>query len=63
MGGFERKYLPEFVYGGIDGTVTTFAVVSGVMGASLVAILASFSRGIHQATTATVTSAALRTEF
>ena len=34
-GGFKRKYLPEFVYGGIDGTVTTFAVVSGVMGASL----------------------------
>ena len=32
---FERKYLPEFVYGGMDGTVTTFAVVSGVVGASL----------------------------
>ncbi|MEX0920127.1 MAG: VIT1/CCC1 transporter family protein [Candidatus Pacearchaeota archaeon] len=31
----ERKYLPEFVYGGIDGTITTFAVVSGVVGASL----------------------------
>jgi len=30
-----HKYLPEFVYGGIDGSVTTFAVVSGVMGASL----------------------------
>ena len=30
-----RSYLPEFVYGGIDGTITTFAVVSGVMGASL----------------------------
>jgi len=30
-----HKYLPEFVYGGIDGTVTTFAVVSGVIGASL----------------------------
>ncbi len=29
------KYLPEFVYGGIDGSVTTFAVVSGVVGASL----------------------------
>lgn len=29
------KYLPEFVYGGIDGTVTTFAVVSGAVGASL----------------------------
>ena len=31
----QHKYLPEFVYGGIDGSVTTFAVVSGVMGASL----------------------------
>lgn len=30
-----QSYLPEFVYGGIDGTVTTFAVVSGVIGASL----------------------------
>ncbi|MEK6819964.1 MAG: VIT1/CCC1 transporter family protein [Nanoarchaeota archaeon] len=34
-GSFKRKYLPEFVYGGIDGSVTTFAVVSAVMGASL----------------------------
>lgn len=32
---FERKYLPEFVYGGMDGAITTFAVVSGVIGASL----------------------------
>lgn len=30
-----RRYLPELVYGGIDGTITTFAVVSGAMGASL----------------------------
>lgn len=29
------KYLPDLVYGGIDGAVTTFAVVSGVIGASL----------------------------
>lgn len=28
-------YLPDFVYGGIDGSVTTFAVVAGVTGASL----------------------------
>ena len=30
-----QKYLPEFVYGGTDGAITTFAVVSGAMGASL----------------------------
>jgi len=30
-----QKYLPEVVYGGIDGAVTTFAIVSGVVGASL----------------------------
>lgn len=28
-------YLPDFIYGAIDGTVTTFAVVSGVAGAGL----------------------------
>lgn len=30
-----RKYLPDFIFGGVDGLVTTFAVVSGVIGASL----------------------------
>ena len=29
------SYLGEFVYGGIDGCVTTFAVVAGAVGASL----------------------------
>ena len=32
---FATKYLPDFVYGGIDGSVTTFAIVAGVTGASL----------------------------
>ncbi|MEX2405422.1 MAG: VIT1/CCC1 transporter family protein [Candidatus Paceibacterota bacterium] len=32
---FIRKYLPEFVYGGVDGTVTTFAIVAGTVGAGL----------------------------
>lgn len=30
-----QKYLGEFVYGGIDGSVTTFAVVAGAAGAEL----------------------------
>ena len=30
-----RNYLGEFVYGGIDGSVTTFAVVAGAVGAGL----------------------------
>lgn len=29
------NWLPDFVYGGIDGAVTTFAVVAGVQGAAL----------------------------
>lgn len=33
----KKKYnwLPDFVYGGIDGAVTTFAVVAGVVGAKM----------------------------
>jgi len=30
-----RKYLPDIIYGANDGIVTTFAVVSGVVGAAL----------------------------
>jgi len=30
-----QEYLGEFVYGGIDGSVTTFAVVAGAVGAGL----------------------------
>lgn len=33
--GLLNEYLGEFVYGGIDGSVTTFAVVSGAVGAGL----------------------------
>ncbi len=29
------NYLRDFIYGGIDGSVTTFAIVAGVMGATL----------------------------
>lgn len=34
-GGPNHSYLRDFIYGAIDGTVTTFAVVSGVAGAGL----------------------------
>lgn len=30
-----ESYLADFVYGGIDGAITTFAIVAGVIGASL----------------------------
>src|SRR5688500_14019483 len=33
--GIDKSYISEFVYGGIDGTVTTFAVVAGAAGAKL----------------------------
>ncbi len=31
----EHSYVRDWIYGGIDGTITTFAVVSGVTGAEL----------------------------
>ena len=34
-GGPSASYLRDWIYGGIDGAVTTFAVVSGVAGAGL----------------------------
>jgi len=34
-GGGLSQFLGDFVYGGLDGIITTFAVVSGVEGASL----------------------------
>ncbi|PRY88172.1 VIT1/CCC1 transporter family protein [Mongoliibacter ruber] len=33
--GGAQDYLREFVYGGIDGAITTFAVVAGAVGANL----------------------------
>src|SRR6185295_8980039 len=33
--GPRHNYLRDWIYGGIDGSVTTFAVVTGVVGAAL----------------------------
>src|SRR5687768_8567475 len=33
--GPQQNYLRDWIYGGIDGAVTTFVVVSGVVGARL----------------------------
>src|SRR5207302_10715201 len=33
--GPRHNYLRDWIYGGIDGSVTTFAVVTGVVGAQL----------------------------
>ncbi len=32
---FDKAYIAEFVYGGIDGAITTFAVVAGAVGADM----------------------------
>jgi hypothetical protein len=34
-GGSGSKYFGDFIFGGLDGIITTFAVVSGVVGANL----------------------------
>lgn len=34
-GGLLERFLPDLVYGANDGIITTFAIVSGVVGASL----------------------------
>ncbi|MBS3100730.1 VIT1/CCC1 transporter family protein [Candidatus Woesearchaeota archaeon] len=39
FGAAKEQYLAEFVYGAIDGTVTTFAVVAGATGASLSSVV------------------------
>jgi VIT1/CCC1 family predicted Fe2+/Mn2+ transporter len=31
----KQKYFPDLIFGGIDGIVTTFAIIAGVVGASL----------------------------
>ena len=31
----KNKYFPDLIFGGIDGIITTFAVVAGVVGAGL----------------------------
>lgn len=37
--GPKHNYLRDWIYGGIDGSVTTFAVVTGVIGANLAAVV------------------------
>ena len=32
---FNKDYISEFIYGGIDGAINTFAVVAGAAGANL----------------------------
>lgn len=47
--GPRQNYLRDWIYGGIDGSVTTFAVVTGVVGAHLppivIVIMSRQSRG------------------
>lgn len=34
-----KRYIPEFVYGAVDGTVTTFAVVAASAGAGISSVV------------------------
>ena len=34
-----NAYFPDFIYGAIDGTITTFAIVTGVVGAGLSSVV------------------------
>ncbi|WP_133131451.1 VIT1/CCC1 transporter family protein [Legionella yabuuchiae] len=36
---YKQNYLRDWIYGGIDGAVTTFAIVSGVVGGRLTALV------------------------
>jgi hypothetical protein len=57
--GPSHTYLRDFVYGAVDGIVTTFAVVSGVAGAGLPTSIL-FQRAIEMEKMAAVTGYAFR---
>ena len=51
-GPMKHSYLRDFIYGAIDGTVTTFAVVCGVQGAGLsarVVVILGFANPVRTA--------------
>lgn len=64
------EYIGEFVYGGLDGIITTFAVVSGVVGANLnpgiILILGAanlFADGVSMATGAYLSTKSEREHY